>query len=84
MLPSDVADHMKTRMTANNKGILRSAALAAADSPSSTMQFLRVVRESPFDNRRLFFDANALVQWFTEVLTRDESWRLKQFLHELP
>ena len=49
VLDSDVADHLMARMTANNRVVLRSAALAAIDSPSAKMQFLRMCanRNSP-------------------------------------
>lgn len=84
LLPSEVAEHLKQRIIANNKAVRRAAALAAENSPSAKMQFLRIIRESNFQDRKLFFDPDALATWLSEVLTPTESWRLRRFLSESP
>jgi hypothetical protein len=82
VMSSEAAQFALAGMTNNNARVLRSGALASRDSPIAVLQFLRLVRESRHDSRRLFYDADALTRWLGEVLTDAERARLNEFLHE--
>jgi hypothetical protein len=82
VMSSDAAEFALTGMTKNNARVLRSGALASRDSPIAVLQFLRLVRESRHESRRLFFDEDPLTRWLGEVLTDAEKARLNDFLHE--
>lgn len=82
VMASDAAEFALAGMTKNNARVLRSGALASRDSPIAVLQFLRLVRESRHDSRRLFFDEGELVSWLGEVLTDAEKVRLVEFLNE--
>jgi hypothetical protein len=69
-------------MTKNNPRVLRSGALAARGSPIAVLQFLRLVRESKLESRRLFFEEAELKTWMGAVLTDPEKVRLAEFLSE--
>ena len=58
------------------------AALASRNSPSAVMQFLRIVRDSQHEGRRLFFEDDQLSEWLGEVLTPTEAARLRLFLRQ--
>ena len=60
----------------------RSATLAASDSPTAVLQFVRLIRDSGHPDRKLFFERPALVEWLAEVLTPVELERLNAFLDE--
>jgi hypothetical protein len=81
-MASDAAEFALAGMTKNNSRVLRSGALASRDSPIAVLQFLRLVRESKHESRRLFFDEDELTSWLGEVLTDAEKVRLSEFLHE--
>ncbi|HTV25701.1 MAG TPA: hypothetical protein VMG12_43695 [Polyangiaceae bacterium] len=82
LLGSEAAEVALAGMTKNNARVLRSGALASHDSPIAVLQFLRLVRESKNESRRLFFDEGELMRWLGEVLTDAENARLLEFLHE--
>lgn len=82
VMASDAAEFALAGMTKNNARVLRSGALASRDSPIAVLQFLRLVRESRHESRRLFFDEDDLTRWLGEVLTDAEAERLNEFLHE--
>jgi hypothetical protein len=82
VMSSDAAEFALAGMTKNNARVLRSGALASRDSPIAVLQFLRLVRESRHESRRLFFDEDALRRWLGEVLTDAEKLRLDEFLRE--
>lgn len=82
VMSSDAAEQALVAMTRNNPRVLRSGALASQESPIAVLQFLRLVRESRHESRRLFFDADELSRWLGEVLTDTEKARLTEFLHE--
>jgi hypothetical protein len=69
-------------MTRNNPRVLRSGALGARGSSIAVLQFLRLVRESKLESRRLFFDEAELKTWMGAVLTEPEKARLAEFLSE--
>lgn len=80
LMSSEAAQRALERMTRNNRFIERSAILSSPRSPTAVLQFLRVVRESNHEKRRLFQEISALVQWVAEVLTPEELARLGRFL----
>jgi hypothetical protein len=82
VMSEDAAKYALAAMTQNNPLVLRSGALASRGSPSAVLQFLRLVRESKNESRRLFFDEHELTGWLGEVLTQAESERLTEFLNE--
>lgn len=74
------AVRLTERMMASNTRTERSAALALPNSPLVVLQFLRVIREAGLPDRKLFFAPQPLVQWLGEVLTAEESLRLRAFI----
>jgi hypothetical protein len=82
LMSGEAATRLQQGMAHTNPNVLRAAALASHDSPSAVMQFLRIVRDSQHDGRRLFFEEAALIQWLGEVLTPSEAARLRVFLRE--
>jgi hypothetical protein len=82
LMASDAAEYALAGMTKNNARVLRSGALASRNSPVLVLQFLRLVRESRLDSRRLFFDEDELTRWLGEVLNDAEKARLIEFLNE--
>jgi hypothetical protein len=83
MTPS-AAGRLGERMAATNALTERSAVLAVTDLPIAVMQFLRIIREAALPDRRLFFSSTELIGWLTELLTPEETARLRQFLTEVP
>jgi hypothetical protein len=81
---SEAAQRVSQRITANNLRTERSAALVDSDAPIAVLQFLRVIRESNFPDRKLFFKQIELVQYLTDLLTFAELARLQAFLAEGP
>ena len=81
-MSSEAAARMAQGMAKNNPTLLRSATLASQGSPFAEMQFMRIMRESRHDGRRVFFEEPPLVEWLSEVLTVTELARLRQFLRE--
>jgi hypothetical protein len=82
VMSGEAAELLLEKMTKNNPRTERSAALAARDSPTAMLQFLRLVRESNHPKRRLFYKEAEVVAWLDEVLTPAESARLREFLRE--
>ncbi len=82
LMASDAAERALARMSANNPRVQRSGAIASHGSEVAVLQFLRLVRRSGHQERRLFFETDALFAWLSEVLTEQEIRRLAQFLSE--
>jgi hypothetical protein len=82
IMSEDAAEQILASMSKNNPRVLRSAALASRDAPVAVLQFLRLVRQSKHESRRLFFAQDALASWLGEVLTDAEKTRLAEFLGE--
>lgn len=82
VMSEEAAAYALTAMTQNNPRVLRSGALASQSSPIAVLQFLRLVRESKNESRRLFYSKFALEQWLGEVLEPAEATRLDEFLNE--
>jgi hypothetical protein len=80
VMSDDAAARLIEHMRGSNARLERSAALASQKSSIAVLQFLRMVRESAHPDRRLFFDPKPLIEWLAEVLTPEESRRLREFL----
>jgi hypothetical protein len=81
-MSAEAAARLGQGMAKNNPTVLRSAVLASRASPFAVMQFMRILRESRHDGRRVFFEEQPLLEWMSEVLTVTELARLRQFLRE--
>jgi hypothetical protein len=82
IMSEDAAEQILASMSKNNPRVLRSGALASRNAPIAVLQFLRLVRQSKHESRRLFFAEDALTSWLGEVLTDAERIRLAEFLSE--
>jgi hypothetical protein len=82
LMAPEAADFLIERMVSVNLGTERSAAIARQDAPLAVLQFLRLIRDAGFSDRRLFFDEAELCSWLGEVLSPAESARLRAFLSE--
>jgi hypothetical protein len=78
----EAADFLTARMVGVNPATERSAAIARSDAPVGILQFLRVIRDAHFAERRLFFNEDELCTWLAEVLSPAETARLRAFLSE--
>ena len=76
----DASERILQRITAMNGRTERSAALAAEDAPSAVLQFMRLIRESKLEDRRMFFKPQKLLTWLDGVLSKAERQRLRVFL----
>jgi hypothetical protein len=80
MAPETSARLVK-RLGLINARTQRSVAVVRPDSPTAVMQFARLIREARFPDRRVFFGAQEAMEWLGEVLTSEESARLRRFLY---
>lgn len=78
------ADRVRDMLQTNNPRVLRSSILTLPAHPTTNLQVVRLVTEAENANRRHFTAPAALHQWLSEVLTRDESERLRSFLDVQP
>jgi hypothetical protein len=67
-------------LVSTNPRTERSAVLVSPASPTAMMQFFRVVQEAENLNRRIFQNAGELVAWLSEVLTAEETARVRAML----
>src|SRR5262245_26779067 len=82
VMAPEAAERIAARISDTNQSTLRSAALARPDAPVAVLQFLRVIREAGFPDRKLFFNEAELVDWLKQVLSPAETRRLRDFLEE--
>jgi hypothetical protein len=80
LMTGDASTRLFQLMAQYNGRIERSAILASRDAPTAVMQFLRVISETKHPDRRLFYDIDELQAWLDEVLSSEESARLRSFL----
>jgi hypothetical protein len=73
---------LRERMALTNLHTERSAVLVVSDLPTAVVQFLRVIREAQHPDRKLFFSSGELVTFLGEVLTPEETERVRQFFTE--
>jgi hypothetical protein len=82
LMAPEAADFLTTSMAGVNPGTERSAAIARQDAPVAVLQFLRLIRDADFCDRRLFFAEDEVCSWLGEVLSPAERTRLRAFLRE--
>ena len=75
------AQQLLSSMRGTNERIERSGALLPVQSPVAMMQLHRMLRESQNPARRGFNDAEALIAYLSEVLTPEETSRLRAFVN---
>jgi len=80
VMSPEAAERLRKRMALLNPRTQRSAALVPLDAPIAVLQFMRVVREANFPDRKIFADLEELANWMKEILTREEMQRLRAFL----
>ncbi|HEX5661497.1 MAG TPA: hypothetical protein VFX59_30115 [Polyangiales bacterium] len=80
VLTPPVAERVVAMMTATNTRIERSAILHAGEASTSVLQLVRLIKETSVPYRRLFTEPALLQLWLEEILTREESERLREFL----
>jgi hypothetical protein len=81
LLP-EVAETLLDAMKRDNPVLERSAILVA-ESALFGMQMERLIREAKNPNRRTFREEMALVDWASEILTRDERRRATEFFRHI-
>jgi hypothetical protein len=82
LLSDEVSESLLTKMTGNNPLIELSAAIASADSPIQVLQFQRLVRDTHYAHRKLFFNPTELMACLKPALNEQEFQRLGEFLAE--
>jgi len=82
IMSAEAAERALSRISNNNPRVERSAVVASRQSPTAVLQFLRIVRESGHDHRKLFYEPSEVAPWLGEVLTPAERGRVVQFLQE--
>jgi hypothetical protein len=82
VMSPDAAGRLGKRIALLNPRTQKSAAvaLAATEAPVAVLQFMRLLREASFADRRMFDDTEQLVMWLEEILTPAETERLREFL----
>ena len=80
VMSPEAAQRLTERIADNNARTERSAALASQAAPVAVLQFVRVIREAGLPDRKLFDSEDELLEWISQVLTREEKQRLREFL----
>ncbi|MDP9000290.1 MAG: hypothetical protein M3O46_09285 [Myxococcota bacterium] len=80
VMSPEAAERLRERMALLNPRTQRSAALVPPVAPIAVLQFMRVVREANFADRKIFDEVEELAGWLQEVLTSEETRRLREFL----
>jgi hypothetical protein len=76
------AERVIQRIALTNPRTERSSALASQSSPVAVLQFVRLIRSANHPDRKLFFDADELVEWLAGALSLEETQRAREFLSE--
>ena len=74
------ADRAVAMFLRANPRTLRSSILMDSGSPTAVMQLTRIISEAKFADRRLFTSPNEQIAWLGEIMTPEESARLRSFL----
>ena len=82
IMSEEAAERLVQRVTRLNDRIDRSAAIASPNSPTTVLQFIRLIRESKHPGRRLFENETQMLTWLAEVLDPAEMDRCLEFLRE--
>jgi hypothetical protein len=81
VMAEDAAEQLVAGMRRSNGHFERAATLFPVSSSVATLQIGRLLRESHSSQRRGFKEPDALIAWLAEVLTVDETLRLRAFVH---
>jgi hypothetical protein len=82
LLSDEASESLISKMTGNNPLMELSAVIASADSPIQVLQFQRLIRDTHYPNRRLFFNPSEAMNWLRPTLNQEEFRRLGEFLAE--
>src|SRR5688572_10933587 len=82
IMSTEVAQRAHLLLTTTSERIERSGILAAPNSPTTLMQFFRLVRESEHPSRRVVTSLTELEDWLSPVLSHLEMKRMRDFLAE--
>jgi hypothetical protein len=82
-MSEDAEEQILASMSENDLRVPLAGALASQNAPIAVLQFLRLVRQSKHESRRLIFSEDALESWLGEVSSDPEKTRLAEFLSEL-
>jgi hypothetical protein len=80
LMSPDTASRARVLLHTANPRLMRSAILTLPESPLKNLQVVRLIREAENPRRRHFTKAKKLHAWLSEVLTEQESSRLREFL----
>jgi hypothetical protein len=80
IMPKPVAERAIKLLTTTSDRIERSGILASPDSPTTLMQFFRIVQESHHPSRKVVTTEAELEEWLEPVLTAPERARCTMFI----
>jgi hypothetical protein len=80
VMSPETAVRARAMLSKSNVRVERSSILTTSGQSTTNLQILRLVREADNEHRRHFISARAQHAWLSEVLTREESARLAEFL----
>ena len=80
VMAEEAARQLLSSMRDTNERVERSGALLPVQSPVAMLQLHRMLRESQNPARRGFEDPEALIAYLSEVLTPEETLRLRAFV----
>jgi hypothetical protein len=80
IMSPDAAEQMTASIAQSKPGLLRSAVLTRVATPTAVLQFARVIRESNHPDRKIFVKSEDVIEWLDDVMTPEESARLRDFL----
>ena len=80
VMAPETGERARQMLAGVNSRVKRSAILTLADHSTTNLQVVRLVREAENRDRRHFTSLPAMHAWLSEVLSPDESARLKVFL----
>ena len=81
VMPQDTAERAREMLARSNPRVLKSSILIDPNHATTSLQVVRLVKEAENVNRRHFTDAAQQITWLSDVLTAQESQRLRAFLH---
>ena len=80
VMSPETAARARAMLSKANARVERSSILTHGDQSLTNLQVQRLVREAENENRRHFISAREQYLWLSEVLSREESARLAEFL----
>jgi hypothetical protein len=80
VMPPETAVRAREMLAGVNPRVTRSAILSQPEDSTKNLQVVRLIREAENPARRHFTEPAALAAWLSQVLTVDETERLRAFL----